>query len=132
MIDNDFDIDDKKIMGWIDEYGNMEEQLGQWMIDEPNVLWEPLYKWSFSEYKRITLEENSTMKTTVEIELLPFRIPNYVFAKEEVITKQERFNEDGKYHLSQLDSLALEALCEEFTKAVFEKAGKSRPPKEGL
>lgn len=67
------------------------------------------------------------MKTTIEVKLKPFQVPDFVLM--EVKPRQEGFLHDApKYALSGLNADVLEALCEEFTKSVFEKAGKCRPP----
>lgn len=68
------------------------------------------------------------MKVKIEMELAPFTVPNYVLVKEEPKPKQEGFIEGRKLHVSELDADTLDRLCEEFTKNIFEKAGKRRPP----
>ena len=68
------------------------------------------------------------MKATIEVKLKPFQVPNLVLTEAEPKPRQEGMTEAPKYALSELDSETLEALCEQFTKAVFEKAGKRRPP----
>lgn len=68
------------------------------------------------------------MKVNIEIELLPFTVPNYVLVKEQPKLKQEGFTEGRKYHLSELEPETLYSLCEQFKKDVFEKANKRQPP----
>ena len=64
------------------------------------------------------------MKASVEFELQPFNVPNYVLVKEEPGQKQDGFKEGRKFHLRELDSVTLDELCWEFRDAVFKKAGK--------
>lgn len=68
------------------------------------------------------------MKVKIEVKLKPFQVPNFVLAETEAKPKQEGMTEAPKYALSELDADTLEALCEEFTKSVFERSGKRRPP----
>jgi hypothetical protein len=65
-----------------------------------------------------------SMTLTKEIQLQPFNVPNYVLVKSEPRPRQEGFIESPKYHLSELDVVTLEALCERFKEDVFKKAGK--------
>lgn len=67
------------------------------------------------------------MKATLKVELKPFRVPSFVLAKTDG-KREEGFKEDPKYPLSDLDPQTLESLCEQFTREVFRKAGKQRPP----
>jgi len=65
------------------------------------------------------------MSIKLDIELEPFRTPNYVLVKQRPKPRQEGYNGDTpKYHISELDSETLGALCDEFRAAIFEKAGK--------
>ena len=58
------------------------------------------------------------------IELEPFRTPNYVMVKQEVRLRQEGPCLDSpKYHVRDIDAETLGQLCDEFRKAIFEKAG---------
>jgi hypothetical protein len=63
---------------------------------------------------------------TVELKLQPFRVPNYVLTEGKVRPRQDGFHpeETPKYALNELDEETLSALCDEFRKGVFEKAGK--------
>jgi hypothetical protein len=70
------------------------------------------------------------MKASIEVELQPFTVPNYVLTVQPTRLKQEGIVETPKLALSDLDSMTLERLCNEFRDAVFNKAGKSRPPQE--
>lgn len=63
------------------------------------------------------------MKVKIDVTLKPFQVPNYV------LTGDGGLQESPKYALSELTPDVLEALCEEFTQAVFKKAGKQRPPR---
>lgn len=62
------------------------------------------------------------MKTTIEIKLKPFTVPDFV------LEKQEEFNQGRKYALHELDTETLEALCWKFKQEVFAKAGKQMIP----
>lgn len=68
------------------------------------------------------------MKAAIEVKLKPFRVPNFVLAEAEAKPRQAGMTESPKYALRELDAGTLETLCEEFTRSVFEKAGKRRPP----
>jgi hypothetical protein len=62
------------------------------------------------------------MKVQLEVKIKDFTVPNYVI-------EQTEGEELGRsIPLSALDSNTLAAMCEEFTRQVFEKAGKQRPP----
>lgn len=69
------------------------------------------------------------MKTKIEVELQPFSVPNYVLTVQEPRPKQDGIQETPKYHLSELSPETLDRLCDEFRDAVFEKAGKRKPPR---
>lgn len=62
------------------------------------------------------------MKTTIEIKLKPFTVPDFA------LEKQEGFNQGRKYALHELDAETLEALCWKFKQEVFAKAGKQMIP----
>lgn len=64
------------------------------------------------------------MKATIEIDLQPFSIPNFVRPAENPDVTRDQL----AIPLSSLDSLTLSRLCDEFRRAVFEKAGKQQPP----
>lgn len=72
------------------------------------------------------------MKTKIEVELKPFQVPNYVLTVSTADKWEDGFREMPKYHLSELSANTLERLCEDFTREVFKKAGKSRPPQACL
>lgn len=64
----------------------------------------------------------------VEIELQPFRTPNYILAKKrpkEVggYTSGGRV-EEMKWHLKEISVETLSDLCDEFRSEIFKKAGK--------
>ena len=81
-------------------------------------------------------DKNSMNKVTISVELNAFTVPDHVTAvppptppgRPEPRGSQRRLD-IVKYPLSALDATTLEALCEEFTDAVFAKAGIQRPPK---
>jgi len=77
------------------------------------------------------------MKTTIEIKLNPFDVPNVVHEDLPLIPAapaptqeyQPRFvRQNLTLPLSDLSAETLDKMCEEFTKSVFKKAGKIRPP----
>jgi hypothetical protein len=69
------------------------------------------------------------MKATIEVKLKPFQVPNFVLTETAPKPRQEGIQEAPKYALEELDAETLEKLCDEFTDAVFKKAGKRRPPR---
>lgn len=71
------------------------------------------------------------MKVSIEQELIPFTVPDYVSGKRKVRPRQEGFGEGLTFHLSDLDSMTLDKLCEEFKREVFKKAGKEMLPTVG-
>ena len=71
------------------------------------------------------------MKATIQVELQPFTIPNYVRSVERPGKKEDGFVETIAYPLSDLDSFTLDRLCQQFRNEVFRKAGKEQPPSEG-
>ena len=68
------------------------------------------------------------MKANIELELIPFTVPNFVLVKTEPKPRQQVMAEPPKFALCELDNRTLEALCEEFSKAVFEKAWRKKYP----
>ena len=72
------------------------------------------------------------MEVSINIKLRPFTVPNYVLVEQKAHPKQDGFSPDGlKYHLSDLDSITLDRLCDEFRAAVFKKANRGIPPTVG-
>lgn len=64
------------------------------------------------------------MSIKLNVELEPFRTPNYVMVKQEVRQRQEGPCLDApKYHVKDLDAETLGKLCDEFRASIFEKAG---------
>ena len=59
------------------------------------------------------------MKTTVEVEIKPFIVPNFVVQVGEG---------EQPFSLSLLSPDTLDKMCNEFRDAVFKKAGKAQPP----
>lgn len=59
---------------------------------------------------------------TIETELCPFSVPNYVLVKSRPGLKQDGIKEGAKYHISELDDATLEELCRQFRDDVFRKA----------
>lgn len=65
------------------------------------------------------------MGIKIEVELQPFRVPNYVLEKQSVRRRQDGVDFDTpKSHLKDVPRDVLEQLCEQFRKDVFEKAEK--------
>ena len=71
------------------------------------------------------------MKATLQVELQPFQTPNFVRAVSKPGLKQDGMQELPCYPLSDLDSLTLDKLCDQFRADVFQKAGKEQPPRQG-
>ena len=71
------------------------------------------------------------MKATLQIELQPFQTPHFVRAVSKPELKQDGMQELPCYPLSDLDSLTLDKLCDQFRAEVFQKAGKEQPPRQG-
>ena len=67
------------------------------------------------------------MSITVNVELLPFRVPNYVLTVSKPRPKKEGFRELTKYALAELDADTLAKLCDSFRADVFAKASKADP-----
>lgn len=67
------------------------------------------------------------MKTTIEIKLKSFAVPDFVLVEEKSKERQEGFSKGRKYALNELDVETLESLCREFKQEVFAKAGKQLP-----
>lgn len=61
-----------------------------------------------------------------EIELEPFRTPNYVLTKAKVGRRQDGFENVPKFHISELSDETLNELCDQFRKEIFEKKAKGR------
>ena len=62
------------------------------------------------------------MKITVQQELQPFQVPNYVLAVAPPGKREDGLREPPKYHLSELSDETLSALCNKFREDVFAKA----------
>ena len=71
------------------------------------------------------------MKATLEVELQPFQVPNFVRPVAKPGKREDGFAETVAYPLSDLDSMTLWRLCKDFTDEVFRKAGKEQPPSAG-
>ncbi len=66
------------------------------------------------------------MKTTVEMELKPFETPNFAIA-----VRHEPGDDERSFPLSMLDANTLDRMFNDFRDAVFEKARKQQPPRDG-
>lgn len=62
------------------------------------------------------------MKHTIELQ--PFSVPNFVRPVAKPGLRQDGFVETPAIPLAELDADTLDAMCAEFRKAVFSKAGK--------
>lgn len=71
------------------------------------------------------------MKVSIQVELEPFEVPDFVVAVSEPGVRQDGMQPKQKYPLRNLDSYTLEKLCDDFRSEVFLRAGKSRPPQQG-
>ena len=69
------------------------------------------------------------MKTTIDIEIKPFVVPNFVVQILPVGKKDDGWKPSEGIPLSELSSETLYKLCKDFTDDVFQKAGKPQPPK---
>lgn len=68
------------------------------------------------------------MKATIEIELKPFMVPNFVSVVEPPGKREEGFKEGMSYPLSAIGEYTLDRMCDNFRSEVFKKAGKNPPP----
>lgn len=69
------------------------------------------------------------MKSKIEAEVQPFTVPSHVYFVVPCATKAEGYS--ASIPLPQVDALTLDALCNDFRRAVFEKAKVEQPPREG-
>lgn len=69
------------------------------------------------------------MKVTLEVELQDFQTPNFVRAVAKAGKREDGMQEPVSYPLSDLDSLTLDRLCNNFRNEIFQKAGKGQPPR---
>ena len=69
------------------------------------------------------------MKATLQFELQPFVVPNFVRRKASGIELGRE--EEMTFPLSDIDALTLDRLCEQFRNEIFRKAGKEQPPTTG-
>ena len=63
----------------------------------------------------------------IRIKLKSFMVPNFVIAVGVPRERQEGWQEEPKFSLSELEPEVLAEMCDDFRKAVFEKAGKADP-----
>ena len=63
----------------------------------------------------------------IRIKLKSFTVPNFVIAVGVPQERQEGWQEEPKFSLSELEPEVLAEMCDDFRKAVFEKAGKADP-----
>ena len=64
---------------------------------------------------------------TLMVELQPFNVPNYVIQQMPPGKREDGWKEAPKYKLSEVSEVTLSKLCDDFRRAVFEKAGKLDP-----
>lgn len=62
------------------------------------------------------------VKAKIDVQLKPFTVPSFVRA----VSANDK-DDSGCWPISSLSPETLEELCEEFTREVFERAGKRRP-----
>ena len=67
----------------------------------------------------------------MNIELAPWRVPNYILGVMPPRPRQEGFIESPKWKISELDPITLAVQCDKFRVEVFKKAGKADPQQEG-
>lgn len=63
----------------------------------------------------------------IRIKLKSFTVPNFVIAVGVPREPQEGWQEEPKFPLSELEPEVLAEMCDDFRRAVFEKAGKADP-----
>ena len=64
----------------------------------------------------------------MNVELVPFSVPNYVIVKMPPRSRQEGLDSNApKFELKDLDAEELSKMCNDFRKAIFCKAGKKDP-----
>ena len=66
-------------------------------------------------------------KITLEVELKPFTVPNYVLVVSKPGLRQDGMTDTPKYLLSDIDSATLDKMCSQFRHDVFAKAGRYPP-----
>ena len=66
------------------------------------------------------------MKVTLQVDLEPFKAPNFVIAADKVVSKQEGMLARQSYPLSSLDAMTLDKLCDQFRSEVFRKPRKEQ------
>ena len=67
------------------------------------------------------------MKATIEIDFRPFTVPNFVVADNDMESRVAGC-ENQSFPLSALSPETLDKMCEQFRRAVFDKAKKQQPP----
>jgi len=73
-----------------------------------------------------------TEKLSIEVEIQPFQIPNFVRGKWPDRSREEGFVDVPMYPLSSLEPETLAKLCRHFTDEVFKKAGRVPPPVQAV
>jgi hypothetical protein len=63
----------------------------------------------------------------MQIDLIPWLVPNFVRLKMPAVKRQDGFSETPGLPLSEVDADSLSAQCDKFRKEVFKKAGKDDP-----
>jgi hypothetical protein len=62
------------------------------------------------------------MKVKIEVELEPFKVPNFVVVKPKPHRKNEGFKDATSIPIGELPADVIYKLCEDFTAAVYAKA----------
>ena len=64
------------------------------------------------------------MKTTVQLEIASFKVPDRIAVKGSIGMKNEGYTDQRTLHLSEVDPETLAKLCDEFRENVFKVAAK--------
>jgi len=70
------------------------------------------------------------MKTTIEVDLKPFPVPNFVMENRPKAAHEADPEGTLKFRLNDLDSKTLDDLCEQFKTGIFNISGKARLPQQ--
>ena len=71
--------------------------------------------------------EGEEMRLTIDVEINEFSVPNFVTAVQKVGERQDGITLSEGIPLREVDAKALDLLCRNFRKGVFQKAGKPDP-----
>jgi len=71
-------------------------------------------------------------KNTIEIEIVPFNVPEGIYIKPPTGNRQAGFKQDGGIPFNKVDPETLSSMCDDFRNEVFSKAGKLDPKRKTL